>query len=63
MLFVTDKVKEAIQEYKKAISLNPFDYDFQRNLGIAYVAAGEISKAKKILKKIKKKNPQKRSAA
>ncbi|MCH7696172.1 MAG: tetratricopeptide repeat protein, partial [Proteobacteria bacterium] len=49
MLFALDKIKEAIIEYKKAISLNPLDSDFYRNLGIAYISTGEISKAKEIL--------------
>ncbi len=59
MLFASDKVKEAIIEYKKAVSLNPLDSDFHRNLGIAYIATGEIGKAKEILINLKKMNPAK----
>ena len=46
-------------KYKKAISLNPLDSDFYRNIGIAYVETGEISKAKEILIDLKKINPDK----
>ncbi len=58
-LFVTDKVKEAIIEYKKAISINPLDSDFHRNLGISYIEAGETSKAREVLKDLKRMSPAK----
>lgn len=39
----------AIMEFEKAIEINPWKADFKVNLGRAYLAAGDMAKARKAL--------------
>jgi tetratricopeptide (TPR) repeat protein len=46
-----DKFKEAIEAYKKAIEINPDNYETYNNMGCAYVGLSEFEEAIEAFKK------------
>src|SRR5262249_5162664 len=45
-LLAQNKVTEAVEEYRKAVKLNPDDEDTHYNLGLALAKLGQIEEAK-----------------
>lgn len=52
-----NRVEQAIDLYKKAIAIYPFDGDFYHNLGIAYYARGDYRTAELNARKATKMDP------
>jgi len=51
------KPKLAIEEYKKALKIDPANERIMYNMSMAYLEAGDVEKAKGILKVLLRKNP------
>ncbi|GAB6886780.1 response regulator [Desulfothermus okinawensis JCM 13304] len=51
------KPKLAIEEYKKALKLDPYNERIMYNMSMAYLEAGEVEKARDILNVLLRRNP------
>ena len=49
-LYQAEKYEQALELYKKVLSLDPYDADTYYDMGLAYYKKGEIDKAKKYLR-------------
>lgn len=57
-LFADGRVDEAIEEFQKALSVDPLFYDALQGLGMAYFQKGMLDEAVEVGKKMVEANPE-----